>query len=111
MKVGVKFCGFCNPDFDAAALLEQLKSLTPGVEYVRYSDTGARITLYLSGCSKDCAAREEIKEPKIIVGGAKVNYKAVPMAELATRISVELNKFMEGGDLGADGGKFQEKIR
>ncbi|WP_406677113.1 hypothetical protein [Moorella sp. ACPs] len=96
MKAGIKFCGFCNPDFDAAALFEQLKSLTPGVTYVSHGDPEASIILYLSGCSKDCAARGAIKEPKIIVGGAKVNYKAVPTAELATRISVELKKFMKG---------------
>lgn len=86
MKVGVRFCGFCNPHFDVSVLLNKLGALTPGVEYIRWDDMNVEAYLYLSGCSRACAVRAGVREPKVVVAGTMVDYKFVPLRELPERI-------------------------
>lgn len=67
MKIGIKYCGGCNPVFDRAARVEKFKRDNRGHDYVSYpSETSADYWLAVCGCSRICAdtsmldARREI---------------------------------------------------
>lgn len=57
VKVGVKFCGGCNPRFDRSSLLAQIKERYKGValfEPAREEESYDRL-LVISGCPRACA--------------------------------------------------------
>ena len=54
-KVGIKFCGGCNPNYDRVAALERIRShLNPDVEFVRFDCKNAVCILFIKGCDTEC---------------------------------------------------------
>lgn len=74
MKVGIKYCGGCNPYIDQIALTKQLKekleSDTCTLEYFDFH--GCEVVLVLNGCSVGCAEVPE-NMPAIIVSGFEID--------------------------------------
>lgn len=56
MKIGIKYCGGCNPGFDrveaAAIIMNRYKDQA---EFVIFDDPGAEIILVIMGCTAACA--------------------------------------------------------
>ncbi|MCL2703545.1 MAG: hypothetical protein FWE91_08075 [Defluviitaleaceae bacterium] len=52
MKVGVKYCGGCNPHFDRSGLVERLKTDMPEVQFGNLKDGG--FALFICGCARAC---------------------------------------------------------
>lgn len=55
MRVGVKYCGGCNPRYDRTALLERLRRDFPALEIGIHKE-GAQpdFALVLAGCPASC---------------------------------------------------------
>ena len=62
MKVGIKYCGGCNPRFDRVAAVNRLKTEFPKAEFVTaslYPDCD--IVLVVCGCFAACADQTGLK--------------------------------------------------
>ena len=83
MRVGVKFCGNCNPKVDLVAVFHKMKTMTDQMEFVFYNDPGGfDKLLILSACSADCATRPDFAGPTVVVAGGEVDYWAASFAQM-----------------------------
>lgn len=56
VKVGLKYCGGCNPEYDRVSLVKHIQeSLQGKVEFVKPESEGVRLILAVEGCSTACA--------------------------------------------------------
>jgi len=66
MKVAIKYCGGCNPDYDRVALVKYIeKSLHGKVEFVSAEDENINLVLAVEGCKTACADLSAFKDIKI----------------------------------------------
>ena len=66
MKVAIKYCGGCNPDYDRVALVKCIeKSLHGKVEFVSAEDEDIDLVLAVEGCKTACADLSAFKDTKI----------------------------------------------
>lgn len=68
MKIGIKFCGGCNPVYDRCSRVGKFREANPRHEYVT-SDTEAvcDIWMVVCGCSRRCADVSGLKDCKKVV--------------------------------------------
>ena len=68
MKIGIKFCGGCNPVYDRGRRVSRFREAHPEHEYVT-SDTNAvcDIWMVVCGCSRRCADTNGLKAGRGIV--------------------------------------------
>ncbi len=88
VKVGIKFCGNCNPVIDARKLYGELEQRNRWegkgcIELVAGDYTGVEILLVISGCLVDCATRPEGNFKEIVVAGETLNVHPCPREKLA----------------------------
>ena len=56
LRVGVKYCGGCNPEYDRVALVEKIKERLEGkVSFVLPESEGVDIILAVHGCKTACS--------------------------------------------------------
>ena len=56
VRVGLKYCGGCNPEYDRVALVRHMEeSLQGRVEFVKPESEGVELILAVEGCSTACA--------------------------------------------------------
>ena len=56
LRVGIKYCGGCNPEYDRVAIVEHIKqSLKDEIEIVRPESEDVDVILSVNGCSTACA--------------------------------------------------------
>ena len=56
VKIGVKYCGGCNPEYDRVGVVKQIEeSLRGEVEFVSPESEGVALVLAVEGCSTACA--------------------------------------------------------
>jgi hypothetical protein len=56
LKVGIKYCGGCNPYYDRVVLVRQLeKRLAGKVEFVSAANDDVDLVLAVEGCNTACA--------------------------------------------------------
>ncbi len=56
LKVGIKYCGGCNPDYDRVALFESIEKRLKGkVEFVPPESAEIDQVLVVEGCKTACA--------------------------------------------------------
>ena len=66
MKVAIKYCGGCNPDYDRVALVERIKERLNGrVEFVSAEDEDIDLVLAVEGCKTACAGLRAFKGNEI----------------------------------------------
>lgn len=92
MKVGVKFCGNCNPHVDMPGLLKNLAAEAEGVTFVRWEQGGYDILLVLSGCPADCAGRPDFAGRVIIATSEAVDRWPTAADDLPAAILAALTK-------------------
>ncbi|NLL23833.1 MAG: hypothetical protein GX260_08725 [Tissierellia bacterium] len=58
MRLGIKYCGGCNNQYDRLAFLEKIKKTFPHMmyEYVDESEI-YDVVVFLQGCHRKCASR------------------------------------------------------
>ena len=56
MRIGVKYCGGCNPRFDRRVALDEIKEAVPSAQIMSAEDEGIYdVLLVLGGCPNCCA--------------------------------------------------------
>ena len=56
LKVGIKYCGGCNPNYDRVALADYIKNSLHGrVEFVSHDNEDIDLILAVEGCKTCCA--------------------------------------------------------
>jgi hypothetical protein len=56
LRVGVKYCGGCNPEYDRVALVEQIRERLEGkASFVLPESEGVDVILTVHGCRTACA--------------------------------------------------------
>ena len=66
MKIGIKYCGGCNPSFDRIAAAEKIRErMKHETEYVSYTDPEADLILVMAGCSTACAELKGLDMKKV----------------------------------------------
>jgi hypothetical protein len=56
LKVGIKYCGGCNPDYDRVALFKTIeKQLKGKVKFVSPEGADINLVLVIEGCKTCCA--------------------------------------------------------
>jgi hypothetical protein len=66
IKIGLKYCGGCNPEYDRVALVRHIEERLQGkVEFVEPENEGTELVLAVEGCSIACADLSAFKGMKI----------------------------------------------
>ena len=66
MKVAIKYCGGCNPDYDRIALVKHIEErLKDNVEFVSAEDEDIDLVLAVEGCETAWADVSAFKGTKI----------------------------------------------
>lgn len=75
LRVALKFCGGCNPDYDRVAVAESIRArLANRVEFVTTGDgSGVDIVLVLAGCETACPDLDLFAGPEIITISSRRN--------------------------------------
>ena len=56
LRVGIKYCGGCNPDYDRVALVRQIEKRLEGkVEFISHENADLDLVLAVEGCKTACA--------------------------------------------------------
>ncbi|WP_456468246.1 hypothetical protein [Archaeoglobus sp.] len=88
MRVLIKYCGGCNPEYRREKVEEILRENFPNFEFF-YSGSDADLTVLISGCRKNCLVDEsewsnyvcfdsEMSENDIVDGVKKVLSCSIP---------------------------------
>lgn len=72
MKIGVKYCGGCNPEYRREDVEEVLRKHFK----IYYSSDDADILILINGCKKACLV-EEVKHPKFLVVDSPVSEEEI----------------------------------
>ena len=82
-RVGIKYCGGCNPEYDRVALVEQIRCALKGkVEFVSAQSEGVELILAVQGCATACADLSPFKD---------METKLITKVEDAERFIQEVN--------------------
>lgn len=93
MRVGVKFCGNCNPSVDMPALVRELAARAEGVTFVRWDDESYELLLILSACRCDCATRPPFAGPVVVATSEAVDLWPVAEDILPDAILAALKRY------------------
>ena len=74
LRVGIKYCGNCNPTIDGPALVKKLREIMSETEFLPYEHPCKDVLLVVSACSADCATRPQPPGPEVVVAGRSVNF-------------------------------------
>jgi hypothetical protein len=93
MKVGVKFCGNCNPQLDMVALKKWLELSAPEVTFVHWEDKGYEVLLLLSSCPVDCTSRPDFAGSMIQVTSELVDQSFFGRNELPGAVLKVIHRY------------------
>ena len=66
LRVGIKYCGGCNPEYDRVAIVDHIKqNLQDEIEIVRPESEDVDLILSVNGCSTACADLKSFENLKI----------------------------------------------
>lgn len=92
MRVGVKFCGNCNPRINMPELAGTLAAAAAEARFVRWDDqSGYDILLVLNSCQVGCATRPPFKGPCVFVTSESVDRWPVYEHQLVATVLHALN--------------------
>lgn len=96
-RIGIIFCGGCNPRIERGQIAAQLRAdlLMMGYE-VWYNSLDVDFAIYLSGCMANCAQKYNRNDcPSVVVAAATLDAVAVDAAELVTDIVTKVRNYFE----------------
>jgi hypothetical protein len=96
-RIGIIFCGGCNPRIDRGRIAAQLRAdlLMMGYE-VCYNSLDVDFAIYLSGCTVNCALKCNRNDcPSAVVAAATLDAVAVEPAELVADIVTKVRNYFE----------------
>jgi len=58
-KVGLKYCGGCNPSYERVEMFQRIQSQFKGqLLFLRHDEPHIDVMVFLSGCHRACAAQD-----------------------------------------------------
>lgn len=94
-RVGVKFCGNCNPYFNSGDLIKRLKTDLPEIEFVKYDEEPFEVLLVFSGCESNCVSKQNSRVPEIIVAGYTLNHYKVDPKDLYSLVKKQIKETVQ----------------
>ena len=95
LKVGVKFCGHCNPIVDGPSLLTTTEMENAPVVFVSWAESGKDVLLIVSGCVTACRTLPDFNGPTIEVAGNSLNGIVFPADKLPGEIVKKLKEMVD----------------
>ena len=75
VKMGLRYCGGCNPRYDRVALVKQLQQSLPGIRFeLADADAEHAAVLLVCGCSAQCVGLSDLTLPadwKVYISSAE----------------------------------------
>lgn len=93
LRVGIKYCGNCNPQMNGPALVQVLRDNMPDTLFLPYDDPRRDVLLVVSSCPVDCATRPQVPGPEVSVAGFSVNRVSCGEDELPGAVMRALESF------------------
>ncbi|MFN2303526.1 MAG: hypothetical protein ACK2TV_07315 [Anaerolineales bacterium] len=83
IKVGVKYCGGCNPNYDRVELGEGIRKKLDGkADFVVADSENVDVILAIEGCETACADLSVFKDKRIfIMTGEEETYRFIKLIE------------------------------
>lgn len=94
IKIGVKFCGNCNPYVDMVSMLSKIKESVPNAEFVSWEVEIYSLLILLSGCPSGCVTIPDYSGPKTMITSNSINYSEVGAERLLDETLKVLNEFI-----------------
>ncbi len=95
MKIGVKYCGNCNPYIDTRKIyLSLYKDLKEEVEFVKWDNQTYDVLLILSSCPTDCAKRPEFHGPIIAISDITIDYYSITVEQISELLKQKIRLLM-----------------
>lgn len=99
MRIGVKYCGGCNPVIDRTGLIREIEKLLPSDHRLitEQCSQPRDVGILVCGCPVACADKPEIRNLArrwIIIAGGLVDLEAVPEEKMARAV---VQKIMNTG--------------
>ncbi len=97
MKLGIKFCGGCNPYIDRKLLIKRLREILDSEQYLfkYFNFDDCDMVLVINGCNVACSEAPPAKKT-ITVSGLEVEGKACREEILASEVA---RKILNGSEL------------
>ncbi len=96
VKVGVKFCGSCNPLILTGELFRRIKQLVNEqglpVIFGSLEEPDLSSLLVISACPHDCAERPAGSLPEVVVSGELVNRNLCQWEDIPAVVAAQLAK-------------------
>lgn len=73
-KIGVKFCGSCNPQIDTKEMYLEINRMLTDAELVPWNEAEGTDLLVICGCPVNCAQRPNGILKEVTIAGKTVNY-------------------------------------
>ena len=95
-RIGVKYCGNCNPCLDGPGLVKALAQATDTFEFVRWDDSGSYdVLLILNSCAVGCATHPLFEGPCIVATSESIERWPVQEHEYADALLKTLEKYAQ----------------
>ncbi len=89
-KVGVKYCGHCNPVVEGPLIVAEIQGLSDAFSFVRWDEPGVNALLILCGCRTGCASRPEFDGPVVTMAGDSLDGRQFSGEQLPKEILRQL---------------------
>lgn len=92
-KIGIKFCGNCNPHINPMKIYEEIKKkLPPHISIVDKDSGEMDFLIVLSSCPIDCSSRPEGNYEEILIAGETLNRYSCQADKLPGKIIDFINQ-------------------
>lgn len=76
MKIGIKYCGGCNPGFDRKRFVNLLKNEFVDITFENADkNTCYDLMMVISGCSRACVNKSDLKHRNILYITKEADYE------------------------------------
>lgn len=98
LRVGVKYCGNCNPLIDGKNLLKEIKREASDskldIEFLSWHEQNFDVLLVISSCPVDCASRPEYISEELIIAGETINRHPCNEGLLSSEVVKVLERYL-----------------
>lgn len=92
IRVGLKYCGQCNPIVDGPSIIADFATEHCLILFVPWDDNNKDVLLVVDGCHRACATRPDFAGPVVVVSGRSLNGRLLSEVDLSPGI---IKKIME----------------
>lgn len=96
-RIGINFCGGCNPRIDRGKVATQVVTILKSKDYqVYYNSLDVDFVIYLSGCTANCSLKyKNSNHPSVVVAAETVNGMTMGEEKLVTEIVMKVDVYFE----------------